>query len=331
MRAAGAARTAGAGAAADSANGCAAISRSCGRRACACSTVEAGWYAIVVAWRRARSCACCATMTCWCSPAIFTISKARLHRAQPADRAGDFQGRYRTTSTRVKPSSTDGGTSFAAIRSSACSGTTRARASVAGLADIERHIEIDGFDFAAVFARQFDERPAVAARQIRRIDVSDRPLEFDPLPQQIAHGGENRRVDGLVVFVVGQLQADRVARNRMGAEARRSKSTCPTRAGRPRSRQLSSERQTTYRPASSSRSAMRRRSAMESTGSYFAKRRSTAILVRSASPSEQAASTGRANISMRAMESRSSTAAHVRCLCRSSASAAAPIPWRRFP
>ena len=57
---------------------------------------------------------------------------------------------------------------------SACSGTTRARDEIAGLADVERNVEEEGFDFAVVLRARVDERAAVAARQIRRVDVSDR-------------------------------------------------------------------------------------------------------------------------------------------------------------
>src|ERR1039457_2582061 len=66
--------------------------------------------------------------------------------------------------------------------------------------------------------------------------------------------------------------------------------------------------QTMQRAASSSRRAILRRSAMASTGSYLPKRRSTTRLVRSESPSEQAASTMRAVTSMWAMASRTRTA-----------------------
>lgn len=82
---------------------------------------------------------------------------------------------------------------------------------VAGLADIERDIEEESCDFTVVLLRDFDERAAVAARQIRSIDISDRPLEFDALAQQVAHGGEDSAVNGLVGFIVRQLPADGVA------------------------------------------------------------------------------------------------------------------------
>ena len=57
----------------------------------------------------------------------------------------------------------------------------------------------------------FDEGAAVAASEIGRVDVRCSALQFDALPQQISHGGEDFAVNGLVAFVVGQLQANSIA------------------------------------------------------------------------------------------------------------------------
>jgi len=62
-----------------------------------------------------------------------------------------------------------------------------------------------------VGAGDSDERTAIAARQVRGIDVSGRATQLDALSQQEAHGGEDGFVNGLVGFIVGQLQADGIA------------------------------------------------------------------------------------------------------------------------
>jgi hypothetical protein len=86
---------------------------------------------------------------------------------------------------------------------------TRARR-VSCFADVERNIEEQGLYFASVLSRKCDERPAIASREIGRVYISYRPLKFDALFQEVTHGGEDAGVDGLVGFIVGQLQADSV-------------------------------------------------------------------------------------------------------------------------
>ena len=74
---------------------------------------------------------------------------------------------------------------------------------IAGLAHVERNIEEQSLYCASVFARECDEWPAIAAREIRRVYVSYWPLQLDALFQEITHGGEDAGVDGLVGFIVG--------------------------------------------------------------------------------------------------------------------------------
>ena len=88
-----------------------------------------------------------------------------------------FQGRYRTNSTRVKPSSTEGGTSFAAIRSSACSGTMRPRGGCGPCRPQAAHRRT-ALRSRTVTAAPVEKRPAIAARQVGGVDVSDRPLQL---------------------------------------------------------------------------------------------------------------------------------------------------------
>jgi hypothetical protein len=83
--------------------------------------------------------------------------------------------------------------------------------SIAGFADFQRDVEEEGFDFAVVRAGQFDEWAAVAASEIGRVDVRCGALQFDALTQQEAHGGEDFAVNGLVGFIVGQLQPNGIA------------------------------------------------------------------------------------------------------------------------
>ena len=82
----------------------------------------------------------------------------------------------------------------------------------------ERDVEEQGFDFGAVTAGDFEEGTAIAACQAGRVYISDEPLQLEALFQQIAHGGEHARVNGLIGFIVRQLEADRVARDRVRTE-----------------------------------------------------------------------------------------------------------------
>ena len=62
---------------------------------------------------------------------------------------------------------------------------------------------------------------AISACQVCRVDKGDGPAQIEPLFQQITHRGEDAAVDGLVGFVVGKLQANGVARNRVDSESRK--------------------------------------------------------------------------------------------------------------
>jgi hypothetical protein len=82
---------------------------------------------------------------------------------------------------------------------------------VAGLADGERRIEEQGLGLAFVLPGEVEERPAIAAREVGRIDISYGPVQLDALLEEVAHDGEHTGVDRLVGFVIGQLQANGIA------------------------------------------------------------------------------------------------------------------------
>ena len=95
--------------------------------------VEAGWYA-VVAYPEEAVHALLQDHNVLVQPGYFYDFRNRgIHRTQPADPGRDFSGRGVTTTTRLKPSSTEGGTRRAAIKSSTRSGTTRGRAALRSL------------------------------------------------------------------------------------------------------------------------------------------------------------------------------------------------------
>lgn len=82
---------------------------------------------------------------------------------------------------------------------------------IAGFADVEGGVEVDGVDLAVVRAGEFDERAAVAACEVGCVDICHRPLQPDALTDQHPHGGENRSVYGLIGLIVCKLKADGVA------------------------------------------------------------------------------------------------------------------------
>jgi hypothetical protein len=91
---------------------------------------------------------------------------------------------------------------------------------VPSFADRQRDVEEQRFHVCLVAAGDFEEWTAIAARQVGRVYVSDGPLELQALFQQVAHGGEDARVNGLVGLIVGKLQPDGIARYGVRTEVR---------------------------------------------------------------------------------------------------------------
>lgn len=90
--------------------------------------------------------------------------------------------------------------------------------SISCLADIERHIKEHRLGFATMLTGKPQPLTTIRDSQIRGVDVRYRSLQTQPRIDQVTQGGKHLRMDRLIRFIVGQLQAKRVARNCVCAE-----------------------------------------------------------------------------------------------------------------
>jgi len=86
---------------------------------------------------------------------------------------------------------------------------------VAGQANVEGHVEVDGLDLRALLAGQRDPRLAPAALQMRGVEQCNGAAASQALAQQVAHGGKNAGVDGLIRGVITEQLAQGVGRDHL--------------------------------------------------------------------------------------------------------------------
>lgn len=91
---------------------------------------------------------------------------------------------------------------------------------IAGDASLDRNVEEEGFERAAVVLGELQVGFSLPRRQMSGVDIGDRTAGGDALPNEIANGGEDAGVHGLIVRVVGDEAADFVRRDRIYAEPR---------------------------------------------------------------------------------------------------------------
>jgi len=80
------------------------------------------------------------------------------------------------------------------------------------LANRQRHIEPKRLDRRSFIARQLNPRLPHPPRQTRCVDISHRPVQFQPTFREIAECRENSVIDRLIRLVVSQHQPQRIAR-----------------------------------------------------------------------------------------------------------------------